>query len=574
MRASAVSPTTSRQVAWRILRQEPVAYLIALGSWTLFWVLPVVAGLLLKVVLDMVQAEDGARLVWGALAALAGVEVGRWLLLAFSAYQWHGVWVQWQTVQRLNLLRSLVGDPGPASGRLPGSPGEAVSRFRDDARNVALVLDVWLDITGAVVATSFALIVMATVEWRVTLVITLPVAAALVLTTRMAPRLRVLRVVEREATAAVTGFIGDTFGAVQAIKAAGAEGAVERRFSRLGDDRADAALRDQVATQVLQTVSGATGNLATGLALLLLGPALAGGDATVGDVGLFASSAIVVATLPRWVARLGIHTRQADVSVDRMAELLPAGDASPLRVGAPIATTLRHGPGDLPPTAVPARSARGGDRLQRLEVRGLVVRHPTGGGVGPVDLTLDAGTVTVITGPVGAGKSSLLRALLGLVPVESGEIRWNGHPVTHPSVDMVPPRIAYLPQVPRLFSERLADTILLGTDDDGLVEALRTACLDEDVARMSEGLDTLVGPKGVRLSGGQIQRTAAARAFVRRPDLLVVDDLSSALDVRTETQVWDRLLDTDDRPTLLVVSHRPRVLAEADQVIRLPGPAG
>ncbi len=153
--------------------------------------------------------------------------------------------------------------------------------------------------------------------------------------------------------------------------------------------------------------------------------------------------------------------------------------------------------------------------------------------------------------------------------LDRGQIRWNGEIVTDPATQLTPPRVAYLPQVPRLFSETLAETILLGVDDNGLDEALRIAALEQDLTRMGQGLDTAVGPRGVRMSGGQIQRTAAARAFVRRPDLLVVDDLSSALDVDTENEVWQRLLNRPDRPTLLVVSHRERVLAAADQVIRL-----
>ena len=189
--------------------------------------------------------------------------------------------------------------------------------------------------------------------------------------------------------------------------------------------------------------------------------------------------------------------------------------------------------------------------------------------MGPVDLTVEAGRVTVLTGPVGAGKTTVLRALLGLVARNEGEIRWNGRLIEDPSTVLVPPLTAYLPQVPRLFSETLAQTILLGVDDAGLEEALAIACLQPDLARMGSGLDTMVGPRGVRLSGGQIQRTAAARAFVRRPDLLVVDDLSSALDVATETQVWQRLLDRPDRPALLVVSHRERVLRAADRVVEL-----
>ena len=84
-----------------------------------------------------------------ALALLAGLQVGRWLLLLPAIVQWHGAYVFWQTLPRVNVLRSLTGDPGPVTGRLPGSPGEAVSRFRDDTRDIANVLDVWLDLLAA-----------------------------------------------------------------------------------------------------------------------------------------------------------------------------------------------------------------------------------------------------------------------------------------------------------------------------------------------------------------------------------------------------------------------------------------
>jgi ATP-binding cassette subfamily B protein len=124
-------------------------------------------------------------------------------------------------------------------------------------------------------------------------------------------------------------------------------------------------------------------------------------------------------------------------------------------------------------------------------------------------------------------------------------------------------------QVPRLFSEPLSDAVLLGVEPHGLSEAVRLACLDHDVAWMPEGLATVVGAKGVRLSGGQIQRTAAARAFVRRPELLVIDDISSALDVDTEARMWAQLLDSGATSTVLVVSHRHGVLERADQVIEL-----
>ena len=161
--------------------------------------------------------------------------------------------------------------------------------------------------------------------------------------------------------------------------------------------------------------------------------------------------------------------------------------------------------------------------------------------------------------------------MLGLLPRDAGEIRWNGTPVDDPATFLVPPRAAFTPQVPRLFSETLRANLLLGrpADDGAVGAAVRAAVLEDDVAALDAGLDTIVGRRGVKLSGGQIQRAAAARMFLRDAELLVLDDLSSALDVATEAELWRRLLARRGEVTCLVVSHSPIALAHADQVIVL-----
>jgi ATP-binding cassette, subfamily B, bacterial len=589
-------------MAWRIVRREPLSYAICWVTWVVFHTVPIVAGLALREVLDRLPVDAGDT-VWVALAALAGLELGRWALFLFNVVQWHGAMAFWASLPRVNILRSLVGGRGPAAGRLPSSSGEAVSRFRDDTTNVADVLDVWVDISGSVVASLVALAAMLAVDARITVAVAAPVIVSLWVCRWLGARLRAWRRREREATAAVTGFIGDAFGAIGTVKASGARAAVAHRFAALGDERAEAARIDQVATQMLQTLSAAVGDIGTGIVLLMLVPALARGDASVGDVGLYTTAVVVVSWLPRWAARYSATLRQADVSVERLAELLPDQRPEGLTVATPL--FLRHGPGPFPPTPAGAGPA---DRLERLEVRGLSVayadahepalragsaadadvghitgttgmtgapdpvrRAPRAFGIEGVDLVVERGTMTVVTGPVGAGKSTLLRAVLGLVGRRSGEVRWNGVPIDDPGQVLVPPRAAYVAQAPRLFSEPLADAILLGVDAAGLDDAVRLACLDEDVERMPEGLATVVGARGVRLSGGQVQRTATARAVVRRPELLVIDDLSSALDVQTEARLWQQLFD-DERThdtAILVVSHRPAVLARADRVVVL-----
>jgi ATP-binding cassette subfamily B protein len=245
--------------------------------------------------------------------------------------------------------------------------------------------------------------------------------------------------------------------------------------------------------------------------------------------------------------------RTAAVSIGRMEEVMDGA--------APFALTAAR--------ATPNMSAGAPAPLETLTVRGLTSHYPgTTRGITGVDLSLRAGALTVIAGEVGSGKTTLIKAILGLAPIQSGEIAWNGRAVADPASFMLPPRSAYTAQAPRLFSESVRDNVLMGltVDDDALEAAIRTAILDEDLAGMEHGLSTMVGVRGVSLSGGQLQRAAAARMLVREPDLIVLDDASSALDVNTERLFWQRLLD-GRRRTCIAVSHRPEAYRRADEII-------
>jgi ATP-binding cassette subfamily B protein len=232
--------------------------------------------------------------------------------------------------------------------------------------------------------------------------------------------------------------------------------------------------------------------------------------------------------------------------------------------------------GPLPEVAFPVKTPA--DRLESLEVRNLSYRYAASEsdrGLEGISFLMRRGNFVVVTGRVGSGKSTLAQILSGLLNPNAGEIRWNGHLVSDPAAFFRPPRCAMISQVPRLFSEPLRDNILLGLleKEVDLPGALYSSVLELDVTQLEKGLDTLVGPRGVRLSGGQVQRSAAARMFVRNPEFLVFDDLSSALDVETEQLLWKRL---DERRaatrgglTCLVVSHRKAALKRADHIIVL-----
>jgi ATP-binding cassette subfamily B protein len=384
----------------------------------------------------------------------------------------------------------------------------------------------------------------------------------------------------------VTGALGEIFGAVQAVQIARAERGVVDHFHRLSEQRRLAVLREQKISLLTGSVYWNTVSLGTGLILLLGAQAMRDGTFTVGDFALFVSYLTFVTEFSNFLGLFLTQYKQLGVSVARMLALMRAGSATNVPAAALVVST----PLDLKEPAHLTEPAHGGppavrsdavaiEKLRQLEAVGLTYHfgRATGDGAGidDISITVRRGEFTVVTGRVGAGKTTLLRVLLGLLPHDSGEIRWNGELVDDPATFFVPPRCAYVPQVPRLFSDPLKANILLGLDADeaAIGTALRAAVLEQDVASLTHGIDTLVGSRGVRLSGGQVQRAAAARAFVRRAELLVVDDLSSALDVETERTLWERLLDgpesSDRAATILAVSHRRPALRRADRIIVL-----
>ena len=374
------------------------------------------------------------------------------------------------------------------------------------------------------------------------------------------PMIRRYRRANRRATEQVTAFVGAMFRAVSALKVAGAEDDALAHFEQLSETRRKAALKDNLLNEVLRSIYGHVMITSTGLVLLLAASKMRAGTFTVGDFALFARLVGEVAGSASMIGEIMARHRRAGASLARMEGAVANAPAGALTEHAPV--PIR---GDLP--ALPVTTPAEGDRLKELTVEGLSYAHPgSDEGVRDIYLRVRRGSFTVITGRIGSGKTTLLRALLGVTARDTGVIRWNGIKVDEPREFLTPPRCAYTPQVPRLFSESLEHNIRMGVADADIERAARLATLEDDVERLQDGFSTIVGTRGVKLSGGQVQRAAAARMFARTPELLVFDDLSSALDVRTERTLWERVF-RDLDATCLVVSHRKPVLRRADHII-------
>lgn len=500
--------------------------------------------------------------IWSLVALLFMSELGSVLgiygLIATNVPFFMNV----MTLLRKNLLKHILRRPGASA--LPDSPGEAISRFRGDTFEIPLFA-LWMnDLMGSILFNIISLIVMMRISPTYTGLAMLPFIAVGIIATASARRIDEYRRASSRATGIITGFIGEFFGAVQAVKVATAEEGVIDHFKQLNDERRVLALRDRLFNEILNSIFHNAHSLGTGVILILAGQAMQAGTFTVGDFALFVFYLDFLSELTAFTGLLVARYHQIGISVERMQRLMEGAPADALVEFCPV-----YMDGKFPPVIYPVKNEA--NKLHRLEASNLTYHFPSSqNGIRGVDLTLPRGSFTVITGRIGSGKTTLLRVLLGLLPMDEGRIYWNGEEIEKPGAFFTHPNCAYTAQVPRLFSDTLRDNILMGLDktDEDIQRAIRYAVMEEDLNEFEEGLNTKVGPKGVKLSGGQIQRTAAARMFVRDPELLVFDDLSSALDVETERVLWDRVFDRPDR-TCLVVSHRRAALRRADHIIVL-----
>ena len=462
-----------------------------------------------------------------------------------------------------NMLSRILQRPGARS--IPEAPGESISRFRGDVWEVPLYA-LWLnDVAANALFLTIAMAIMMSINARIALYSLLPLALVIIVANSATGRIRAYRQEVRRRSGIVTGFIAETFGAVQAIKVASAEERVIDYFDTLNENRRKAALQDRLFNELLNSIFRNSGNLGTAVILLLAAQSLQAGDFSVGDFALFVSYLGNATGFGSFLGFLLARYKQAGVAIGRMVRLLQG--AAPLSL-------VKHNPVHLsgPLPEIPFVEKTAVHRLNQLSVQNLSYHHPESGrGVADVNLHLPKGSFTVITGRIGSGKTTLLRTLLGLLPLQEGKIVWNEERITHPAEFFVPPRTAYTAQVPRLFSDTLRQNLLLGLPEEkvDMLGAIEAAVLQEDVTQLENGLDTTVGPKGVKLSGGQIQRSATARMFLRDAELYVFDDLSSALDVKTEKQLWESLFAREDVPTCLVVSHRRAALRRADHIMVL-----
>ena len=476
-----------------------------------------------------------------------GIAAG--LLVAIPTLFYTGAWFpEWWVRQMLRIsLRLVHGQIGPRRVS-KHTPAEVVAQGGDTERVVMLA--------DNVIDTTMSILMIVTMTWASGSVVPAFFFAGTMIVSGLAATLfgpRLERAARRTvaARAAFATALVSSLSAARTVKLAGATVPVLNHLARLDADRSEKQRRE-IAIQVW---ARSTPSIVSGLL-----PIAAWAMYLAGSLSA-AATLITVATLgaARWfawtTASLVSHFPSARVWTRRTVAMAGTSAYSSPVAGVDIST----GDAPAPPTAPR-------DPLQRLELDGFSAVHENGTvGAQDVDLVVDRGQLVLVVGPVGAGKSSLLRALAGIVH-HTGTLRWNGRPVDEPELFLRPNQVGYVAQLPRVLSGTVADNIELGHQVDA-AGAVTTAQLEHDLAAAGGGLQLLIGHKGTRLSGGQLQRLALARALAPRTELLIADDVSSALDVTTELDLWRAL--RSHGVTVVGSTSKRAALARADKVVVL-----
>lgn len=534
-------PTRTLREILRLMTNNPRFGLTAVGLWLVLVLLGLDGAVLALLWAELVTGDP----MWPAI----GIVTALVICLPLSYFPGR-LFPEWWVRQMLRInLRLVHGQTGPRRVS-KHTPAEVVAQGGDTERAVVLadnMVDQFISL--------FALIAMTAVSRS-------PVPGMFFLGTTLAsagvaallgPRLKrsAQRTVAARAAFA-TGLVS-ALSSARTVKLAGATRPVLAHVAGLDAVRSDR-LRREVSNQVL---ARSTPALLSGLLPIAAWAMYLSGGLSA------AATLIAVSTLgaARWfswtTASLISQLPSARVWTQRTVAMAGTGAYSAMVPGVDLSA------GTAPAPVLPPRNP-----LRRLELSGFTAVHEDGTvGVGGIDLTLLRSELVLVVGPVGSGKSSLLRSLAGIVHHE-GSLRWNGQEVTEPEMFLRPNQVSYVAQLPRVLSGSVGDNIQLGHDIDA-ANAVAIAQLEHDLTASGSGLALMIGHKGTRLSGGQLQRLALARALAPRTELVIADDVSSALDVTTELDLWRAL--RANGITVIGSTSKRAALSRADRVLVLSG---
>jgi ABC-type multidrug transport system fused ATPase/permease subunit len=436
--------------------------------------------------------------------------------------------------------------------------GDLSTRLMDDISEYPKIA--WFSCSGifrAVDAGSrlvFCVAAMLLLNWKLTALSLLPLPVMMYVIYRLRARLTEAGEAQQKAISTTNEMLEKTFSGIRIVKAFSAERGQTQALGRILDDRITVQYRLQklwASITTFDTVASRIGQLV----VLGVGGALAvRGEVTVGTLYAFFVY-LDMLVQPMWdLPNLVVTSRQAFVSIRREEELIrfPV-QVSHAEAGAPLR------------------------QIDTLAFDGVRFAYEEGrAALDGVSFEARRGTVLAVVGPVASGKSTLLKLTAGLLLPTSGRVLVNGLPVSDWRWDDYRARLGYAPQDSLLFSESIRENVSMGRSgppdaagSDWVRQVLAVARMEEELAVLPLGVETVLGQKGSKVSGGQRQRVSIARSLYGRPELLLLDDCTASLDAENEDRLWAGLRTVLPDATVLLVSHRLATIRRADRILVL-----
>ncbi|MGA5179670.1 ABC transporter ATP-binding protein [Streptomyces pseudogriseolus] len=546
-----VTEDRSDPPAWRLLLSYARPHRWALLGGALLSLATGATGLALPLVArELIDDLAHDRAVTGALLLMSALVIGNTVLGAVGSYVLRRAAESVVLGARRTLSSYLLRLRIAAVDRT--EPGDLMARVTSDTtllREVTTDSLIGLGTGGLTLVATVAL--MGYVE-PVLLAVTLGVLAlAGTLLGVVVPRIRRASKQAQDAVGVMGASLERVLGALRTVKASGAEPREERALH----DAARESWRMSVRAAKWSAAAGNTAGLAMQLAFITV---LAVGGARVAtgavDIGTLVAFLLFVFYLMSPISQVVGAVTQYQAGSAALARIqealrLPAEPAAP--------------PAALPsPGAAPAAVAFTDVRFRYADDLPYVHHGVT--------FTVPAQGLTAFVGPSGAGKTTVFSLIERFYDPESGVITVDGRDLAHWDLPELRAAIGYVEQDAPVLSGSLRDNLLLGNpdaDEGTLTRVLKTTRLDGLVARLPDGLDTLVGHRGTKLSGGERQRVAIARALLRRPRLLLLDEATSQLDAVNEAALRDTVADVARTTTVLVVAHRLSTVTAADRIV-------
>jgi ATP-binding cassette subfamily B multidrug efflux pump len=499
-------------------------------------------------------------LAWAIIAAGIGVMIVRTLsrVLFFNP----GRVIEYH--MKSDLFRHLTELPRSYYDRM--RPGEVVSRGTNDAMAVRGLIGF-----GSLQIFNVALTLLLTIgkmflsDWRLTLWVLVPLLVAVAVLWRAIREMFKLMRETQESLGSMSSRTLELYSGATVLQSLNATAMASERFEQQNTIMLGVAQRLAFVTAWLLPIVDVVSNFCLVLLLFVGGGMVVAGTLSPGELAAFAVLIRIVAGGLNSLGWVVNALQRGWISMGRLYEVMDAPTRSVDDGGAPM----------------PASVSRE-DRGHTLEVRDLTFRHPLRPdedakseptpAVSHVSFTARPGDTVGIFGTTGAGKTTLLDLLARVHEPPVGTVFIDGVDVRSLDLKAFRGATAYVPQEAWLFSQSLRENVALAhspaeRDDARVEDAVRGAALSDDLSALPEGLETKVGERGVMLSGGQRQRTALARAFYRDFEILILDDVLSAVDHATEKKLIDAIYSRRKGATTLIVSHRVSALRHATQIL-------